>query len=406
VRFIGTVLDVTEKKRAGEALKRSEERYRAVIEQSTEGIYLLDTESRRLLETNHAFQKMFGYTAEELEGREIYDLVAHSRENVDANVWRTLELGRVLIGERSYRRKDGTVVEVEIGASTISYDGQRAICATVRDITARKRAEEALKRSEERFRSLVRYASDIIVIVAGDGEILYESPAVERVLGFKVEERVGTNAFDYLHPEDRGARRPALRRARRRARGAHLGGVPGPRQGGDWRHFEAVGVNRLEEPIIAGIVVNLRDVTERRRTERALEEIREAERNRIARELHDGVLQDLSYTAQAMEVTRMKCEDPGVDPDLERAPRPSGARRATCARPSTTFAPTGTGPPTYASSSGRCWTSTAAGCPTATSRSTRKRASWRASRSAGARSCCASCRRRSRTSGATRAPAG
>ena len=78
-----------------------------------------------------------------------------------------------------------------------------------------------------------------------------------------------------------------------------------------------MGVNRLEDPIVAGIVVNLRDVTERRRTERALEEIREAERNRIARELHDGVLQDLSYTAQALEVTRVKCEDPSVGPDLE-----------------------------------------------------------------------------------------
>jgi PAS domain S-box-containing protein len=317
VRFIGTVLDVTEKKRAGEALKRSEERYRAVIEQSTEGIYLLDTESRRLLETNHAFQKMFGYTAEELEGIEIYDLVAHSRENVDANVGRTLELGRVLIGERSYRRKDGTVVEVEIGASTISYDGQKAICATVRDITARKRAEEALRRSEERFRSLVRYASDIIVILAGDGEILYESPAVERVLGFTVEERVGTNAFDYLHPEDR---EPVARRFADLARepGARLSAEYRVRdKAGDWRHFEAVGVNRLEDPIIGGIVVNLRDVTERRRSERALEEIREAERSRIARELHDGVLQDLSYTAQAMEITRLKCEGTDLASDLE-----------------------------------------------------------------------------------------
>ena len=317
VRFIGTVLDVTEKKRAGERLKRSEERYRAVIEQSTEGIYLLDTESRRLLETNHAFQKMFGYTAEELQGREIYDLVAHSRENVDANVWRTLELGRVLIGERSYRRKDGTIVEVEIGASIISYDGQRAICATVRDITARKRAEERLRRSEERFRSLVRYASDIIVILAGDGEILYESPAVERVLGFAVEERMGTNAFDYLHPEDRET---VARRF------ADLAREPGGRlsaeyrvrdKAGDWRHFEAVGANRLEDPVIGGIVVNLRDVTERRRSERALEEIREAERSRIARELHDGVLQDLSYTAQAMEITRMKCEGTALASDLE-----------------------------------------------------------------------------------------
>ena len=316
-RFIGTVLDVTEKKWAGEALKRSEERYRAVIEQSTEGIYLLDAESRRLLETNPAFGRMFGYTAEELRGMEIYDLVAHSRENVDANVGRTLELGRILIGERSYRRKDGTVVEVEIGASTISYDGQKAICATVRDITARKRAEEALRRSEERFRSLVRYASDIIVILDGSGEILYESPAVERVLGFTAQDRVGTNAFDHLHPEDR---EPVARRF------AELAGEPGGRisaeyrtrtKAGDWRHFEAIGANLLEDPVIRGIVVNSRDVTERRRTERAMEEIREAERGRMARELHDGVLQDLSYTAQAMEIIRVKYGGTGVETDLE-----------------------------------------------------------------------------------------
>ena len=317
VRFIGTVLDVTEEKRAGEALKRSEERYRAVVEQSTEGIYLMDAGSRRLLDTNPAFRRMFGYTAEELRGMEIYDLVAHSREDVDANVGRTLEAGRRVVGARRYRRKDGTILEVEVGVSTISYDGQRIICATVRDVTARKRAEEALRHSEERFRSLVRYASDIIVILDGEGEILYESPAVERVLGFTAQERVGNNAFDFLHPEDRET---VARRF------AELAGEPGGRisaeyrtrsKEGDWRHFEAVGVNLLEDPLIKGIVVNSRDVTERRRTERAMAEIREAERSRIARELHDGVLQDLSYTAQALEVTRVKYGGTGVETDLE-----------------------------------------------------------------------------------------
>ena len=316
-RFIGTVLDVTEKKRAEEALKRSEERYRAVIEQSTEGIYLLDADSRRLLETNPAFQRMFGYTAEELRGMELYDLVAHSRDDVDTNIGRTLEAGRRLLGERRYRRKDGVLLEVEVGVSTISYNSHHAICAVVRDVTARKRAEEALKRSEERFRSLVRYASDIIIILDGDGEILYESPVVERVLGFTPEERMGTNAFDYLHPEDRG---PVGERF------ARLVTEPGGRvsaeyrtrnKEGDWRTFEAVGVNLLDDPVIRGIVVNSRDVTERRRTEQALAEIRESERGRIARELHDGVLQDLSYTAQAMEVTRVKYGGTGVEADLE-----------------------------------------------------------------------------------------
>jgi PAS domain S-box-containing protein len=319
VRFIGTVLDVTEEKRAEEALKRSEERYRAVIEQSTEGIYLVDTHTRRLLETNPAFQRMFGYTAEELRGMELYDLVAHTRENVDANVGRTLEEGRRLIGERSYRRKDGTIIEVEIGASTISYNSHRAICATVRDITARKRAEEALKRSEERFRSLVRYASDIIVVLDADGTILYESPAVERVLGFHAEERMGSNAFSLLHPEDRESVAERF---------GKLAEEPGGRisteyrvqdSDGAWRHFEAIGVNLLGDPVIRGIVVNSRDITERKRTERALAEIRDAERGRIARELHDGVLQDLSYTARAMEVTRVKYGGTGVESDLDEA---------------------------------------------------------------------------------------
>ena len=319
VRFIGTMLDVTEEKRAEEALKRSEERYRAVIEQSTEGIFLVDTRSRRLLETNPALQRMLGYTSEELRGMELYDLVAHPHEDVDANIGRTLEEGRRLIGERSYRRKDGAVVEVEIGASTISYNSHRAICATVRDITARKRAEGNLKRSEERFRSLVRYASDIIVILDADGTILYESPAVERVLGFTSDERVGSNAFGFLHPEDQGLVAERF---------VELAGEPGGRitaeyrvqnSDGDWRHFEAIGVNLLEDPVIRGIVVNSRDVTERKRTERALAEIRDAERGRIARELHDGVLQDLSYTAQAMEVTRVKYEGTGVEMDLDEA---------------------------------------------------------------------------------------
>ncbi len=318
-RFVGIQDDVTERMEAQEELERSEERYRAVIEQSAEGIYLLDAESRRLLETNPSFQAMLGYGAEELRGMELYGLMAHSREDVDANIGHTLEAGRRFVGGRTYRRKDGALLDVEVGVSTISYNSHRAICATVRDVTARRKAEEALKRSEERFRSLVRYASDIIVVLDGSGEILFESPAVERVLGFTAAERMGANAFDYLHPEDRG---PVADRF------AKLSEEPGARisaeyrtrnKEGDWRSFEAIGVNLLDDPVIRGIVVNSRDVTERKRTEQALAEIRDAERGRIARELHDGVLQDLSYTAQAMEVTRVKYDGTGVESDLEEA---------------------------------------------------------------------------------------
>ena len=139
--------DITERKKAEEALSQSEERYRAVVEQSAEGLYLVDSGTKRILETNPALQRLLGYTAAELRGMGLHEIVAHAREDVEANIERTLREGTRFIRERGYRRKDGSVVEVEIAASVIDYGGKRVICAAVRDITERKETEEALRRS-------------------------------------------------------------------------------------------------------------------------------------------------------------------------------------------------------------------------------------------------------------------
>jgi len=149
----GTLGAAIRRRRIEEELKQSEERYRAVIEQATDGIYLLDVGTRRVLESNPSFQKMLGYAAEELREMEVYDFVTHSRENVDSVIQRTLEQKRRLVGERKYRRKDGTLMDVEVGVSVISYGDKDVICTIIRDITERKRAEEALARSENRKRN-------------------------------------------------------------------------------------------------------------------------------------------------------------------------------------------------------------------------------------------------------------
>jgi PAS domain S-box-containing protein len=156
VGFEGTVEDVTERKRAADRLSQSEERYRAVVEQSAEGLYLVDGDTKRILETNPALQNMLGYTAEELRGMELYEIVAHDRESVNANVERTLREGWRFIRERRYRRKDGSVVEVEIAASAINYGGNRVICAAIRDITERKRAEEEIRKLNEELEQRVQ----------------------------------------------------------------------------------------------------------------------------------------------------------------------------------------------------------------------------------------------------------
>ena len=146
----------------------------------------------------------------------------------------------------------------------------------------RAHAEEALRRSEEHFRSLIENASDIVTIVGENGVFRYASPSVERVLGYAPRDLLERNAFDYVHPDDIPVVAEAL------AGAIHHPGVPQAAQfrfrarDGVWRVLEAVGQARVGPGDAAQLIVNARDVTERRRQERALRENKERLRTVIA----------------------------------------------------------------------------------------------------------------------------
>lgn len=137
-------------------LRESEERYRAVVEQAAEGIFLVDADTRRVLEANAAYQNLLGYTSEEILRLTLYDLVPYPRKSMDCYVERVLERMSYVSGERRHRRKDGSLVDVEVSANLISYGGREALCIVVRDITERKRAEEELHRLNEQLEHRVR----------------------------------------------------------------------------------------------------------------------------------------------------------------------------------------------------------------------------------------------------------
>ncbi len=147
-RFMVIVRDITERKKIEQELTESEERYRAVIEQAAKGIILIDVDDHHILEANPEFRRLFGYSAEEVVGLTIYDLDAHDRESVDLNIELTLEEEDRTVGTRRYRRKDGSLVDIMVSGSAISYGGRRVLSLVIRDITERKRAEEALRQSE------------------------------------------------------------------------------------------------------------------------------------------------------------------------------------------------------------------------------------------------------------------
>jgi len=150
---VTSVIDLTERKYQEEALRQSEALYRTVVEQAEENIFLVDAKSRRVLDANDALLRSLGYTDDELQEMTLYDIVAHDQKSIDLNIGRIMEEGRRSLGERQYRRKDGSLADVEVNVSAVPYNGEKAMCVVAHDVTERKRAERMLEEIREAERN-------------------------------------------------------------------------------------------------------------------------------------------------------------------------------------------------------------------------------------------------------------
>ena len=148
--------DNTLHREAIKALKTNEEKYRAVMNQSAECIFLLEPINKIILEANSAFRRLLGYRKEAIVNLSVQDFVDHPIQDIEDNISRVRDSKSYFLGERRYRHKDGRIVFVEVNASLISYGGKDVLCIVSRDITERKQAAEALKESEERLRQSQR----------------------------------------------------------------------------------------------------------------------------------------------------------------------------------------------------------------------------------------------------------
>lgn len=148
-----------------------------------------------------------------------------------------------------------------------AYPGGDGLSIYLQDVTERREAEAERRRIEDRFRSLVQSASDIILILGHDGTVRYASPAIERVIGHRQDEVIGSDNFFRVHPQD------AKRLRRAFVKVAKTPGVSQPivlrfrHRNGGYRWLEVTATNLFHDPSIQGIVANCRDVTERHEAE-------------------------------------------------------------------------------------------------------------------------------------------
>ena len=271
---IVTFIDITTRRRAEEKLKESEERFRLLAENAKDIIYRYRLKPTLGFEyVSPSATTMVGYTPEEhyADPELGLKLVHPDDTHILEAFWRSPESTDRVLTLR-WISKEGRVLWTEQQV-TLFYDdqGELAVIEGIgRDITERREAEEALRRSEVRFRSLVQNASDVIAILETDGTIRYVSPAITRVLGLRRQDVVGKNAVTFVDPVDRSEARRIFTEAKKE---------PGTRppvefrlrhEDGDWRYLEINRTNLLNDPAVGGIVFNLRDVTERKVAEEQL----------------------------------------------------------------------------------------------------------------------------------------
>jgi PAS domain S-box-containing protein len=199
------VRDITERKSAEDSVRRSEEKYRNLVETIPEGISTTDLMGN-MTSVNPANLEMLGYeNEEELLGRSSLDLIVEKQRETALKGFEETVINEK-IGSRRYDliRKDGSTFPAELIASIVrNNDGKpESFIAVTRDISDKIKSEEALMESEEKYRGLIDNISDAVFEIDMDSNFIYASPQVNEIFGFAPEEIIGENFLNFIHPDD------------------------------------------------------------------------------------------------------------------------------------------------------------------------------------------------------------
>ncbi|MFC4769428.1 PAS domain S-box protein [Effusibacillus consociatus] len=203
VGFYGIMTDITKQKQAEEELRATKETLESFVNNTSDGIIILDLQYN-VLQVNNAWQNMLGWTAEEVIGRKLPSVPEEYIPVVEKLHQEVLAGGRITGFECRALHKDGQPINISVTISPIrdANGDVIAFAGIVRDITEKKRVEEALRESEAKYRLIAENMTDMIGVTDPQGIFQYASPSIRTVLGFTPEEYVGKRRIDCIHPDD------------------------------------------------------------------------------------------------------------------------------------------------------------------------------------------------------------
>jgi diguanylate cyclase (GGDEF)-like protein/PAS domain S-box-containing protein len=275
VGILATCTDITQIKRTTNALNEQLHFTQELIEVIPNPIFYKDLEGK-YLGFNKAWEAFFGKRREDFVGKSVWDLLsdelASSAERKDREV---MLRGEMSISEVSLPNADGEMrlLLKHVSRFTNREGAPAGTISLLTDITDFKQVERALQASEGRFQALTESAMDIVTVLDADGVIRYQSPSVRHLLGYEPEQMIGQNQFDIVHRDDADRLRERFGELIRVGVMDQAVEFRVQAKDGSWRILESIGKSCLDVPMVRGIIVNTRDVTERRAIEQRIQHL-------------------------------------------------------------------------------------------------------------------------------------